>query len=198
MPTLSLDIPEQERLNNEEVHFGETGPSLLMMIPAYIGALLMTAGLLWVEQLLPQWETWLHAMLPSIAYPYISTPEMMRLAILGIALSVIYIPVILESWALMTTRYRITSRLFHYRTGILNRDFEQIEISRIRDVRVRKPLLLRLFRHGHLLVYTVDRNNALVHMNGIREPLKMKAFLYELSKRDQARVGYREIETTSH
>lgn len=145
MPTLSLEIPDQERLDKEEVFFGETGPSLLLMVPAYIGAILMTIGLLWVEQVLPQWEMWAYAMLPSALFSWITSPDQLRVILLGIALAMIYIPVMLQSWVHMTTRYQITSRLFHYRKGILNRDFEQFEIQRIRDFRVRKPFYLRLF-----------------------------------------------------
>ena len=196
MPTLSLDIPNQERLDKEEVFFGETGPSLLLMVPTYIGAILMTVGLLWFEQVLPQWEVWAYAVLPNALHAWISSPNQLRVILLGVALAIIYIPIILQSWLHMTTRYQITSRLLHYRKGILDRDFEQIEIQRIRDFRVRKPLYLRIFSHGHLLVYTVDRNVELLIMPGVRRPLELKNFLHELSKREQARLGYREIEST--
>lgn len=88
----------------------------------------------------------------AIAYAgfYIS-PMILWLAVIPTSIS------IWKNLVTRMTRYELTSERFRKRTGVLNIQMDDLELYRIRDYRLVRPLSLRLFGLGSVVLETVDR-----------------------------------------
>ena len=68
------------------------------------------------------------------------------------------------------TRYEITSEELKYHSGILNRKHEYIELYRVKDFRIERPFIYRLFGLGTLVIYTSDKTTPVFRMEAVRKP----------------------------
>ena len=66
--------------------------------------------------------------------------------------------------------YEIDPEELRYYSGILSRKHEYIELYRIKDFRVERPLIYRMFGLGDLTIYTSDKTTPVLHLNAISEP----------------------------
>jgi uncharacterized membrane protein YdbT with pleckstrin-like domain len=67
-------------------------------------------------------------------------------------------------------RYEITPEELEYHSGIFSRKHEYIELYRVKDFEVERPLLYRLFARGNLILYTSDKTTPVFRMQAIRKP----------------------------
>lgn len=67
----------------------------------------------------------------------------------------------------MTITYQITPERLIYQRGILVQRRDSIELYRIRDFQVVKPLMLRLFGAMHLSLLTTDETHPVFDLQGI-------------------------------
>jgi membrane protein YdbS with pleckstrin-like domain len=72
--------------------------------------------------------------------------------------------------------YRITTQRIVIEHGILNKRLEQIELSRVMDFVVERPLGQRMMGTGNLVLSTADRSTPEVRIDGIRADVRA---LYE-------------------
>lgn len=95
------------------------------------------------------------------------------------------------------TSWTITSQRLLHRTGVLSVVQEEIELIRIRDFQIRKPLWLRMMGLGDLIVTSRDLSMptmkiaAQPRVEAIRDVLRRQVL------RRQAELGYREFDTGS-
>ena len=85
-------------------------------------------------------------------------------------------------------RYEIHSEELRYYSGIFWRKHEFIENYRIKDYRVEKPLIYRLFGLGNLIIYTSDKTTPIFRLDAIRDPeekYKILRGLVELNRREK-------------
>lgn len=66
-------------------------------------------------------------------------------------------------------RYEITPEELKYYSGILSRKHEYIELFRVKDFRIERPFVYRLFGLGTLVIYTSDKTSPVFRMEAIRE-----------------------------
>lgn len=104
----------------------------------------------------------------------------------------------LRTWFFASYDIQITNRRILYTRGIFNREHDQIELAKIRDVRVTRPLVLRIIRQGSVHTVSTDRQMEHLSITGVREPLKLKDTLHELSLVQREKMGYREIESSQN
>src|SRR5690554_4714857 len=97
---------------------------------------------------------------------------------------------------LKTTEYEFTSQRLRYTRGILNRQRDQLELVRVRDLTAYRPLLQRLLGIGTLRMETVDRSHPTFTLEAQRDVYGLKDWIHELNARERARLGYREYEGT--
>lgn len=189
---MTAEKPHPDR----EMPVGEWRPSLLLALPAMIGTLAGWAIITFLLSLTPEWAVWLSSAGALVLGD--ASPSVPVWQIIGHTLVVLLIfpPVIRVIARIMTTRYVVTTQRLHYYRGIINRYQDQIEIVRIRDLSVVKPLTLRVFGHGHVVLHTEDRTHNLLEMVGVNDPSAIKDTLHSLSLGERARLGYREFETT--
>jgi membrane protein YdbS with pleckstrin-like domain len=94
------------------------------------------------------------ALLPSVV------PLLVSILTAGLALLYYW----LQSRA---TRYRITSQRVVVETGLLNKRLDQIDLYRIHDYTVERPLGQRLLGTGNLVLSTQDRSTPALKLTGL-------------------------------
>ena len=85
-------------------------------------------------------------------------------------------------------RYEITAEELRHYSGIFRRKHEFIENYRIKDYRIERPLIYRMFGLGNLIIYTSDKTTFIFRMDAIRDPeekYKILRGLVELSRREK-------------
>lgn len=68
-----------------------------------------------------------------------------------------------------TTVYRLTSQRLISEKGILNRREDSLELYRVKDCQIYKPLFLRIFHLGNITLLTSDETTPVFLMHGIPE-----------------------------
>lgn len=85
-------------------------------------------------------------------------------------------------------RYEIHAEELRYYSGIFRRKHEFIENYRIKDYRVERPLIYRMFGLGNLIIYTSDKTTPVIRLDAIKEPeekYKILRGLVELNRREK-------------
>ncbi|WP_249978008.1 PH domain-containing protein [Vreelandella olivaria] len=97
---------------------------------------------------------------------------------------------------LKTSEYEFTTQRLRYTRGILNRQRDQIELVRIRDLTAYRSLGQRLLGLGTLRVESVDRSHPTFDLLAQKSVYELKDWIHELNARERVRLGYREYEGT--
>jgi uncharacterized membrane protein YdbT with pleckstrin-like domain len=114
------------------------------------------------------------------------------------AVHIYMLPVYLGAFVLLNLAYQIlrvyciryeidTEELRHY-SGVFRRKHEFIENYRIKDYRIERPLIYRLFGLGNLIIYTSDKTTPVFRLDAIRDPeekYKILRGLVEISRREK-------------
>lgn len=103
------------------------------------------------------------------------------------------IPAIWAGWKWLVVRCRrfeITSERLKLIQGVLNQDIDEIELYRVKDTRVLRPLWLRLFGLGNVVLETSDRTHPNPVLPAIKDAMEVREKLREHVEnlREQKRV----------
>jgi hypothetical protein len=71
-------------------------------------------------------------------------------------------------WRSRSHHYRVTSRRVVTELGVLGKRLEQLDLYRISDYTVERPILQRMLGTGNLILRTIDKTSPTVALNGIR------------------------------
>ena len=83
---------------------------------------------------------------------------------------------ILALWKFLDTKFNritITDQRIIERRGILSFTTNQLELYRVKDIRLEQPLLLRLFRLSKIVLVTSDSSNPIYTLNGMENGLEL-------------------------
>lgn len=86
------------------------------------------------------------------------------------------------------TCYEINPEELQHCLGILHRKHEYIELYRIKDFQVDRPLIYRFFGLGNLIVYTSDKTTPVFRLEAIRKPEEVYTVLrglVELNRKEK-------------
>jgi len=83
---------------------------------------------------------------------------------------------ILKIWCI---HYEITTGELKHTFGILHRRHDFIELYRVKDFHVDRPLLYRIFGLGNLRIYTSDKTSPEFRLVAIRKPQEIYNILRE-------------------
>ncbi len=86
------------------------------------------------------------------------------------------------------TTYEVDSEELRQYSGIFLRKHEYVELYRVKDYKIEKPLIYRMFGLGSLTIYTSDKTNPVFHLYAIRDPeekYKILRGLVELNRREK-------------
>ena len=163
----------------EKTVYFKCRPSQIINLETFLLTILVIPVILLMDELLKQ-----H--LPTLFIP-------MKLAV-----HIYRLPVYLGAFVLLNLAYQIlrvyciryeidSEELRHY-SGVFQRKHEYIELYRVKDYRVERPLIYRLFGLGNLTIYTSDKTTPVFHLYAIREPeekYKILRGLVELNRREK-------------
>jgi uncharacterized membrane protein YdbT with pleckstrin-like domain len=93
-----------------------------------------------------------------------------------------------------STSYHFAKGRLTWRTGILSRSAESLELYRIADVTMRQPLFQRLFGVGRIVLNTADANHREVVMDGVPRPDQFRDWLTDAVQQTRRERGMREIQ----
>ena len=85
-------------------------------------------------------------------------------------------------------QYEVDSEELRCYSGIFKRKHEIIELYRVKDFLIEKPLIYRLLGLGNLTIYTSDKTTPVLRMQAIKEPeekYKILRGLVELNRREK-------------
>ncbi|EGK07818.1 hypothetical protein HMPREF9374_3538 [Desmospora sp. 8437] len=89
---------------------------------------------------------------------------------------VLVVPIFIALWVavkLKSTRYRVTTERIRVTTGILSKETDEIELYRVRDLRLEQPFLYRIFGKGNLVLITTDETMPNLVMEAIPRPMEL-------------------------
>lgn len=108
------------------------------------------------------------------------------------------LPFVWAAWQHLENRctsWTITSQRLLHRTGVLNVVQEEIELVRVRDFQIRKPLWLRLMGLGNLIVTSRDPSLPVMKIAAQPQVEAVRDVLRRQVLRRQAELGYREFDS---
>ena len=91
--------------------------------------------------------------------------------------------------------YRITNRRIVVETGVLSKKLEQIDLYRVADYTVERPLGQRLMGTGNLLLKTFDKTTPELNVLAIKtDVVKLYESVRAATEADKARRGVRMVD----
>ena len=148
-------------MNNKKALRIQFKPSQLLNLPVFLLGVLLVPGLLLLDEVIKLY-------LPS---DFIQAPFGSYILNLSVFLALLYAFYLgYHILSVFCIRYEISSEELRHYSGILHRKHEFIENYRIKDFRVDRPLLYRLFGLGNLTIYTSDKTTPVFKMEAIPNP----------------------------
>lgn len=144
-------------------------PSQLVNLKFFAGVLIALVLLNFITDLLIQ--------IPSDLIPQNLEVQIIRIPQYAAIIAVLFLGYrILKIWC---TQYEITTGELKHTYGILHRRHDFIELYRVKDFHVDRPLLYRIFGLGNLRIYTSDKTSPVFRLVAIREPQEIYIILRE-------------------
>ncbi len=111
-------------------------------------------------------------------------------AILTVGLALLYFWI-----ASRATHYRVTSQRIVVETGILNKRLDQIDLYRIHDYVVERPLGQRLMGTGNISLATQDRSTPAIQLKGLAtDVVQLYERLRKATEQEKRRRGVRVLD----
>jgi uncharacterized membrane protein YdbT with pleckstrin-like domain len=93
------------------------------------------------------------------------------------------------------THYRVTSERVVIDRGILSKQLDQVDLYRIQDYRVERPLLQRIMGTGNILLFTQDRSSPALRLHGLAvDVVKLYEQLRSATETEKRRRGVRVLD----
>ena len=89
----------------------------------------------------------------------------------------VFLPIgyVFKKWLTVNSyNYELTSERMRVTTGIFTKNFEEIELYRIRDYSIIQPFFLRLFSLGNVLLKTSDKTMPELTIAAIKDFMEVK------------------------
>ncbi len=120
-------------------------------------------------------------------------PSHINNLVLYIVCTILVIPVFYAIWKwleLRCTTYELTTQRLRIITGVFNRDEEEIELYRVKDISFSQPFLPRMFGLGNVTMHTSDKTTPELTIAGIADAREFRDLLRDRveQRRDEKRV----------
>ena len=154
-------------------------PSQILNLETFLLTILAIPVIILLKQMLKQ----------QLPIPFISENLILHLYSLPVYLSVfVLMNLAYQILRVYSIRYEIDTEELRCYSGVFSRKHEFIENYRIKDYRIERPLIYRMFGLGNLIVYTSDKTTPVFRLDAIRDPeekYKILRGLVELSRREK-------------
>jgi len=108
---------------------------------------------------------------------------------------VIPIFIIVWKWLVVrSTEYELTTERLKTRHGVLNKTMDDLELYRVRDFKLEKPIFLRIFGLGNIVLQTSDRSHPVVTVRAIPNGEQLREQIRNSVEECRVRKGVREVD----
>lgn len=100
-------------------------------------------------------------------------------------------------WRFLSVRcqvYELTNERLRLYTGVLNQKIDELELYRVKDTTMERPLQLRLFGLSTLHLDTSDRSHSKVRLHAISRAVELREILREQVERLRDLKRVREVD----
>jgi uncharacterized membrane protein YdbT with pleckstrin-like domain len=107
------------------------------------------------------------------------------------------VPLFVAIWKWLVvrcTKYELTSERLRTSHGVFNKQFDEIELYRVRDYRLEQPFFLRLFGLGNIVMQTSDRTHPTFTLRAIPDSLRLRDQIREAVEACRAKKGVKELD----
>lgn len=112
-----------------------------------------------------------------------------------LCLLVIPIPYAIYRWlAIKCTTYSLTSQRLRVSSGILTKNFDDLELYRVKDLTVTQPLPLRMVGLGNITLVTSDATTPTLVLPAIKSSLEVHDLIRDEVQRLRRERGGRELD----
>ncbi len=121
--------------------------------------------------------------------------HLINLSVYLAGLLIIPLPWVIWRWLeLRSRRYELTTQRLRTISGVLNRNEDELELYRVKDITLQQPLHLRLFGLGNVTLHTSDKTTPELVIPAIPNARQVRDQVRNLveKRRDEKRV--REID----
>lgn len=108
------------------------------------------------------------------------------------------IPIFIGLWyyfVVKSEKYILTDKTLTLHTGVINKEINDVELYRIKDIQLKRPLFLRLFGLGTIYLITSDHTNPNVQLRAISSSEELRSNLRNLVETARKERGVREFDT---
>jgi uncharacterized membrane protein YdbT with pleckstrin-like domain len=117
--------------------------------------------------------------------------------VLWVLLFWLLIPLLVLLWQWLVIRntvYELTSERLKLRSGVLNKQLDEVELYRVRDYKLEQPFFLRLFGLGNISLQTSDRSHPHLTLRAVRNGEQLYEQLRQAVEQSRAKKGVRELD----
>lgn len=105
----------------------------------------------------------------------------------------IVFPLAYGLWKFLQTRcriYELTTERIRLYEGVLNQEIDEVELYRVKDSRLSRPLSKRIFGLSDLILDTSDRSHKVVNLEAVGNAIELREHIrkYVEIQRDKKRV----------
>jgi uncharacterized membrane protein YdbT with pleckstrin-like domain len=82
------------------------------------------------------------------------------------------IPIFIGIWKYLvvkTTKYELTTQRLRLRTGVLNKEINELELYRVKDFKIDQPLFLRIFSVANIVISTSDNSHPVICIRAVSD-----------------------------
>jgi uncharacterized membrane protein YdbT with pleckstrin-like domain len=108
------------------------------------------------------------------------------LAMLTVGLWLI-VPVI----RILSVEYEISSQRVTVTKGLISRDMDQVELVRLKDIRMSQGVLGRIMRYGDVVLLSGDASHATKKIQGVPDPMGLREKIRAASDQQKKEKGVR-------
>jgi uncharacterized membrane protein YdbT with pleckstrin-like domain len=107
------------------------------------------------------------------------------------------VPVFIAIWKWLVVhniRYELTSERLRIRSGVLNKELEELELYRVRDYKLEQPFWLRLFSLGNVTVTSTDVSQPHVTLRAIADSERVRELIRRNVEDCRTKKGVRALD----
>ena len=95
----------------------------------------------------------------------------------------------IRTWKIVVTNQRITEE-----KGVLSRSTDELELFRVKDIKLDEPLWIRIFGLSNIVLHTSDRTSPTVIIPAIKGGKELREKLRDLVDQRREQKGVRETD----
>lgn len=100
-------------------------------------------------------------------------------------------------WRYLTTKFKkfeITNERIIEHKGVLSRTTDELELYRVKDIKLHQPFFLRLFKLSNIVLSTTDRSSSILIIKGIENGQDLRNILRKSVEERRDKKKVREID----